>query len=191
MPYAFLEGGTPVEIHAGASFTTPELVVSDDDGAFYAPQPGPEGDDQAAPLAAGTIIQVRTMHPRNALELYTPEDRARYRIQHFAEPETPAGKIVRSRELVVDTTGLISVNVVFEDAPAPEVVDLLKIKLALLSAEKIDAVEAAMATASSLVRIYWQSATLVRQTDALALAIAEAAGETIEAIFRAASLVEA
>lgn len=188
MPYAFLEGQSPVEIHAGAPFTTPEIVVSADDAAFYAPQTE-EGD--AEPLAVGTIVQSRTTHAANALDLYAPEDRARYRIQHFAEPEAPAGKVVDTRDLIVGADGVISVNVTFKDAPAPEAIDLLKIKLALLADSKIEAVETAMATAPAIVRIYWQSATVVRQADQLATAIAEAAGQSVEAIFRAASLVEA
>lgn len=193
MPYAFLEGDTPVEIHAGTPFITPELVVSDDGGAYYAPKPETEGDEEidVVPLPAGTIVKVRTTHPSNALELYTPQDLARYRIQQFAEPEAPAGKVVKTRELVVDGAGLVSVNVVFEDAPAPDAVDLLKIKVALLSAEKLEAVEEAMASAPALVRIYWQSAAIVHQSDPLAAAIAEAAGQTVVAVFRAASLVEA
>lgn len=189
MPYAFLEGDTPVEIHAGAPFATPEIVVSEDDGAYYAPKSG-DDEAQADPLAAGTVVQIRTMHPRNALELYSPEDLARYRIQHFAEPAVPVGKAIKTRELVVDAAGLISVNVTFEDAPPPEVVELLRIKIALLDAAKLDDVEAAMATAEDAIRIRWQSATEVHRDSAMAAAIADAASMEIDTLFVAASLVE-
>jgi hypothetical protein len=195
MPYAFLEGQTPVEIVAGAPFITPEIVVSDDDGDYYAPRPEtPESEDGPAPgitpLASGTVLQVRTLHPRNALDLYGPEDLARYRIQQFAEPQTPVAKIVKTRDLVVDSAGMIGVNVIFEDAPAPDEVTLLQLKVSLLSAGKLEAVEAAVASAEASVRIYWQSAGTVRQTATFAAFVADAAGETVEAMFLAASLAE-
>lgn len=191
MPYAFLEGETPVEIHAGAPFTTSEIVVSDDDGEFYAPKP--EGHDQEAdvvePLAAGTVVQVRTTHPSNALELYGPDDLARYRIQHFAEPPVPPGKAVKTRSLVVQN-GAISVDVTFEDAPPPEVLPLINIKVALLGLGKLNAVESAMASAADHLRIRWQSATEVRRDSVFASVIAEDAALSVDVLFVAAAAAE-
>lgn len=178
MPYAFLDGKEPVEIVPGVSFATPEIVVSKDDVEHYGAK-------------AGTVVASTTTHPPNALDLYGPEDLARYRIQKFAEPETPAGKVVKDRKLVVDKTGAISVNVSYDDAPVPEAVDLLKIKIELESLDRLEEVDAAMAEADALTRAYWQSATVLTRSAPLAKSIAKTAGISVEDLFRAASLVEA
>ncbi len=195
MPYAFLQGGVPVEIHPGTPFCTSELVVSADDGEFYAPvaPAAAEGEEPTPvePLAPGTVLQISTSHASNALELYGPADLARYRIQSLDEPTPPAGKVATSRTLTVDEHGVISLEVVFGDKVAPDQVSLLKLKVALLGAGKLAAVETAMAAVPETIRIYWQSASDVRQADPLAAAVASAADLTIEDLFKAADQAEA
>lgn len=194
MAYAYLDGKHAVEVHPGRPFITHEIVVTDD-GAFYADQPPEpkkgEEPEPVKPLKRGTVVQVQTRHPANALELYGPEDLARYRIQIVEEPEAPDGEVMVSRQFVADKDGQISIKAKFEAAPLPESLPLLNIKLALMGIEKLEAVEEAVVTAEPVIRVYWQSAATVKPADDLFQFIAKAAGLKADDLFAAAATVEA
>lgn len=121
MSYAIFVAGQPVELPAGQSFRTFQMVLSQDEAVSYL------GAHQA-----GDIIDQVVEHAPNALEHYSSEDRARFCILDVVETSAPTDPKKR-----VLGPSLINVDGVLTRAWVTE-----NKTLAELKAEKLVAAEA-------------------------------------------------
>lgn len=172
----------PVELAPGQAFTTYRVVVSTEQEAAWSLTP------------IGGIASFELNHSPGSLEALSPEECRRFLIQKVELPEPPAGQRLAGYTLALED-GVITAEATFEPLPPPPVpqqVSRMQAKLALLQADLLDDVEAAIAGASREVQIYWAEVSELHRDHTILTQMTTALGwtsEQVDDLFRTAAAI--
>lgn len=167
--------GAPVKVQAGQPFTTFSVVVADDQEAAWS----------FTPVGDSAAFEVN--HPANALNVYGPEDLARFGIVMIDIPDPQEGEILASVGLGLED-GAIVADPVFAARPPPPVpmmVTRAQFKTAL-NARGIYAAFKAEALSTDAGEILWSDRASYERQDTTLNEIGAALALDLDDLFRLA-----
>lgn len=179
MPFAIIRDGAPVKVFPGVPFVSTQLKITTEEEAAWSMSP------------IGSVITAEHSHSAAALDVYGPDDLARFCIHTYARPVAPEGKLLMSYDLSIDM-GVIVATGVFAFPAVPAEVSRLQAKQALRIAGKLSDVETAVAGASDEVKIYWAEASSFHRDHPVLLSMTEELGMSpsdVDALFTAAAAI--
>ncbi|MFD1189761.1 hypothetical protein [Phenylobacterium conjunctum] len=173
--------GLPIAIPPAGPATTWWVIVADEQEVAWSFTP------------VGDRAPFEVNHPAGQAQAYDAETRARFCIQEVAMADAPAGKRVASHGLTLED-GVIVAHPTFEPMPPTPIlpVSRMQAKLALNAAGLLEDVEAAVASASREVQIYWTEVSELHRDHSILIEMTDALGwtsEQVDDLFRAAAAI--
>lgn len=174
--------GRPVAIPSTGPVTTWWVVVADEREAAWSFTP------------VGSRAPFEVNHPPGQAQAYDAETRRRFCIHEVELAAPPEGEKVAGCSLSLEVDVIVA-HPVFEPLPTPPpplTVSRMQAKLALHAQGLLDDVEAAVASASREVQIYWAEVSELHRDHSILIEVTSALGltsEQVDDLFRAAAAI--